>query len=117
MTTRNRRVLLGITGSVAAVKGPELSLRLLEQGFDVKVLLTSGGSNFWDKAEDYNCEIWQALQKSLKSDKVSIHCKSDTTMDASSTSYIISLDRGQIFGSAQRRVAGVGSYGRPRAPH
>lgn len=76
MTTRNKRVLLGITGSVAAVKGPELCLRLVEQGFDVKVLLTKGGSNFWHKSEEYNIEIWQALQEQENSDQIFIHCKS-----------------------------------------
>ncbi len=75
MTNRNKRVLLGITGSVAAVKGPELSLRLVEQGFDVKVLLTKGGSNFWHKSEDYNGEVWKAMQEKENSDEVFIHCK------------------------------------------
>ena len=79
--TRKKRVLLGITGSVAAVKGPELSLRLLEQGFEVKVLLTMGGSNFWSKAEDYNSEAWQAMKRKEESAEVSIHCKSLATQN------------------------------------
>jgi len=58
---RRRRVLLGITGSVAAIKGPELALRL-SQDLDahVVILLTRGGENFWYKAKDYNPQVWDA---------------------------------------------------------
>ncbi len=73
--TRNSRVLLGITGSVAAVKGPELCLHLLRQGFDVKVLLTHGGSNFWNKAQYYDPTSWQELQEKVKAGQAVIHCK------------------------------------------
>ena len=66
---------MGITGSVAAVKGPELCLHLLEQGFDVKVLLTQGGSNFWNKAESYDPTSWQELEEKVKAGQVMIHCK------------------------------------------
>jgi phosphopantothenoylcysteine synthetase/decarboxylase len=66
-----RRVLLGITGSVAAVKGPELCLALLAKGYDVKVLLTQGGSNFWNKAADYDATSWKTLQEQVH---IIIHC-------------------------------------------
>jgi phosphopantothenoylcysteine synthetase/decarboxylase len=75
MATRKTRVLLGITGSVAAVKGPELCLRLLDQGYDVKVLLTQGGANFWNKAKDYDGTSWQELQEKIKQERVVIHCE------------------------------------------
>ena len=61
-----RRILLGVTGSVAAVKAPEIALRLSRE-FDaqVRILLTSGGQNFWDKAHEYDPRSWEQLQRSL----------------------------------------------------
>ena len=46
-SNKRPNVLLGITGSVAAVKGPELALRLSEFA-NVKVVLTKHGKRFWD---------------------------------------------------------------------
>jgi phosphopantothenoylcysteine synthetase/decarboxylase len=70
---RRPRVLLGITGSVAAVKGPELALRLARDSrMDVRILLTRGGQNFWDKAVDYNKNIWDDLERIIQSSKTII---------------------------------------------
>ena len=61
------RILLGITGSVAAVKGPELALRFARDcGMDVRILLTRGGQNFWEKACDYNPEVWKEVQERIR---------------------------------------------------
>ena len=61
---RRRRILLGISGSVAAVKGPEIALRLArDSGMDVKVILTRGGQSFWEKAKEYNETIWGQMEK------------------------------------------------------
>lgn len=62
-TKRRKRILLGITGSVAAVKGPELAL-LLSQELDahIVILLTHGGANFFDKAKDYNPKVWKEYE-------------------------------------------------------
>ena len=66
---RRPRVLLGITGSVAAVKGPELAVRLArEVDVDVRVLLTGGGFNFWNKAREYDPLYWGELEKHISSD-------------------------------------------------
>ncbi|MFC1543839.1 bifunctional phosphopantothenoylcysteine decarboxylase/phosphopantothenate--cysteine ligase CoaBC [Gemmatimonadota bacterium] len=40
------RIVLGITGSVAAYKGAELARSLVRRGHDVRALLSSGGSRF-----------------------------------------------------------------------
>mmetsp|Transcript_24745 Transcript_24745/g.36295 ORF Transcript_24745/g.36295 Transcript_24745/m.36295 type:complete len:171 (+) Transcript_24745:72-584(+) len=62
--TRRTRVLLGITGSVAAVKGPEIAVRLSKEvGADVRVLLTRAGENFWNKAKEYDPVSWQQFTK------------------------------------------------------
>ncbi|MEN9917124.1 MAG: phosphopantothenoylcysteine decarboxylase/phosphopantothenate--cysteine ligase [Pseudomonadota bacterium] len=42
----NKRILLGITGSIAAYKTPELIRKLKEQSYDVRVILTSCGKAF-----------------------------------------------------------------------
>ena len=56
-------VLLGITGSVAAIKGPEIAVRLVEEAHvNVRVLLTQGGKNFWTKANEYNPQYWKEFQ-------------------------------------------------------
>ena len=63
-TTQRRRpnILVGVTGSVAAIKAPELAVRLVEElDANVKVLLSKGGENFWSKAADYNPIHWKRL--------------------------------------------------------
>lgn len=68
MSTSKRRcrILLGVTGSVAAVKGPELAVRLARDAHaDVRVLLTAGGLNFWTKAQNYDPIYWNELQKRI----------------------------------------------------
>ena len=42
----NKRILLGITGSIAAYKTPELIRKLKEQHHDIRVVLTSCGKAF-----------------------------------------------------------------------
>lgn len=54
-----KKIILGITGSVAAIKGPELATRLSKElDAHILILLTNGGQNFWDKAQSYNPEAW-----------------------------------------------------------
>jgi Flavoprotein len=71
-TTHRRRsrqqrhhVLLGVSGSVAAVKGPEIVCRLVQAipNAHVKVLLTRGGRHFWDRASEYDPRAWRQLQE------------------------------------------------------
>ena len=63
-------VLLGVTGSVAALKGPELAVRIaVDMGAQVKVLLTRGAENFWSKAEGYNSKSWNEL-KALQEESI-----------------------------------------------
>ena len=65
---RRSRILFAVTGSVAAVKGPEIAVRLVnELDLDVRILLTRGGENFWSKAKDYNKKYWDLLQELLLS--------------------------------------------------
>ena len=67
---RRSRILYAVTGSVAAVKGPEIAVRLVnEMDFDVRILLTRGGENFWSKAKDYNLQYWNILQELLVSNR------------------------------------------------
>ncbi len=75
---RRPRILFAVTGSVAAVKGPEMALRLVtECDCDVRILLTRGGENFWSKAKDYNPSYWDSLQKLLDvhPKHISVVCK------------------------------------------
>ena len=43
---RNRRILVGVTGGIAAYKSPELVRRLIERGGDVRVVMTAGAQEF-----------------------------------------------------------------------
>ena len=45
MTARSR-ILLGVTGSIAAYKSPDLVRRLVERGAEVQVVLTAGAQRF-----------------------------------------------------------------------
>jgi phosphopantothenoylcysteine decarboxylase/phosphopantothenate--cysteine ligase len=40
------RVLLGVTGGIAAYKSAELTRRLMERGADVQVVMTAGAREF-----------------------------------------------------------------------
>ncbi|WP_455216865.1 bifunctional phosphopantothenoylcysteine decarboxylase/phosphopantothenate--cysteine ligase CoaBC [Kaarinaea lacus] len=46
LSLTNKRILLGVCGSIAAYKAAELVRRLKESGADVRVVLTAGGSEF-----------------------------------------------------------------------
>jgi hypothetical protein len=59
-------VLLGVTGSVAAVKAPEIALRLVQEDLAVKILLTKGGRHFWDQSRNYSPSVWEAFEKELR---------------------------------------------------
>lgn len=64
---RRPRILLGVTGSVAAVKGPELACSLARDlNADVCVLLTRGGENFWTKACEYDAKSWNEFSTRMK---------------------------------------------------
>ena len=66
---RRPRILLGITGSVAAVKGPKLALRLAnEVNADVRVVLTRTVEQyFWKEGRavsSYDAESWRDFSAS-----------------------------------------------------
>ena len=46
MNLTNKRILLGITGGVAAYKSAELLRRLQDQGAEVRVVMTRGAQEF-----------------------------------------------------------------------
>lgn len=74
---KTHNILLGITGSVAAVKGPELAVRLVKElDANVKILLTRGGTNFWEKAIAYDEKYWNEMRSLLENgsdSKILIH--------------------------------------------
>ena len=45
-TLTNKRVLLGVTGGIAAYKSAELVRRLQDQGADIRVVMTRGAAEF-----------------------------------------------------------------------
>jgi len=45
-TLTNKRVLLGVTGGIAAYKSAELIRRLQDQGADVRVVMTRAAAEF-----------------------------------------------------------------------
>ena len=42
----NKRIVLGVTGSIAAYKSADLVRRLREAGTEVRVIMTAGGREF-----------------------------------------------------------------------
>ena len=44
--TPKTRVLLGVTGGIAAYKSPDLVRRLIERGADVQVVMTAAAQRF-----------------------------------------------------------------------
>jgi phosphopantothenoylcysteine synthetase/decarboxylase len=84
-------ILLGVTGSVAAVKIPELISHLLDKfgsKIAIKVVLTEGGKNFWEKASTYDAMHWNKIQQFLErssthrqineattASKIQVYCK------------------------------------------
>ena len=45
-TLQNKRLLLGITGGIAAYKSPEIVRRLRDAGAEVRVVMTRGAMEF-----------------------------------------------------------------------
>ncbi len=45
-TLNNKRIILGVSGSISAYKAPDIVRRLQELGAEVRVILTSGGAKF-----------------------------------------------------------------------
>ena len=45
-TLTNKRVLLGVSGSIAAYKSPDIVRRLQDLGAEVSVIVTDGGKEF-----------------------------------------------------------------------
>ncbi|KPK36442.1 MAG: hypothetical protein AMK70_02190, partial [Nitrospira bacterium SG8_35_1] len=43
---KGKRILLGITGSIAAYKTPDIARRLIEQGASIQTVITEAGSKF-----------------------------------------------------------------------
>ena len=84
-------ILLGVTGSVAAVKVPELICRLMDKfgpKVSIKVVLTQGGKNFWEKASTYDVTHWNKVKHRLENaiepqnrdeavteSKIQVYCK------------------------------------------
>jgi len=46
MTVRAKKIILGVTGGIAAYKAPELVRRLVEQGAEVQVIMTASACEF-----------------------------------------------------------------------
>jgi len=46
MTLQNKKIVLGITGGIAAYKSPEIVRRLKDHGADVRVVMTKGAKEF-----------------------------------------------------------------------
>ena len=91
---RRPRILLGVTGSVAAVKGPELACKLAREGNDVCVLLTRGGENFWTKAGEYDPQSWEEFNSYLGSEGAGGHA--DEKVAAASAASSTTAPRGEI---------------------
>jgi hypothetical protein len=63
-------ILLAVTGSVAGIKGPEIAVKLVKRlNANVRVLLTRGGSNFWEKANGYDELEWAEMLSFTGQDK------------------------------------------------
>ncbi|MDH5513254.1 MAG: bifunctional 4'-phosphopantothenoylcysteine decarboxylase/phosphopantothenoylcysteine synthetase, partial [Gammaproteobacteria bacterium] len=45
-TLTNKRILLGVTGGIAAYKSPDAVRRLREMGAEVRVIMTRGAGSF-----------------------------------------------------------------------
>ena len=43
---QTRKILLGVTGGIAAYKSPDLVRRLIERGADVQVVMSRGAQQF-----------------------------------------------------------------------
>lgn len=46
MSSQNRKILLGVTGGIAAYKSPDLVRRLIDQGAEVQVVMSRGAQQF-----------------------------------------------------------------------
>lgn len=128
---RRPRILLGVTGSVAAVKAPEIAVRLVHDfNAQVRVLLSAGGSNFWDKASEYHSEHWVMFQQIIKASEATDSVDTPTTesfqiqlyctylsIEKSSTNMLCMPDIILNLKSCQRRMGRMESIGRSCPTH
>ena len=73
-----KKILLGITSSIAAYKAPELVRMLCKRGFDVKVVLTKGAQAFvtplsLNVVSRQQVVLTEILSPTLKNDSVPRH--------------------------------------------
>jgi len=59
MTERAKKVLFGVSGSVAAIKAPQIVTLLQESGFDVRVISTESAMHFLDPKDFENVEFYR----------------------------------------------------------
>ena len=91
-TRQRRNIILGITGSIAAVKGPELAL-LLQTSLSANVIIvtTNTGQYFWDEcSEQYNPTHFQNIKNKLILGKDILLNVNGNAMDANTNN---SVDR------------------------
>lgn len=93
---RRPHILLGITGSIAAVKGPRLALRLAnELKANVKVVLTRTVEQyFWKEGRavpTYDRENWIDFERAVATSKVRDEDEKEHTTDWKLTSGRISI--------------------------
>lgn len=67
MTTPKRRILLGVTGGIAAYKSPDLVRRLVERGAEVQVVMTGAAQKFVTpmtfqaiSGRAVRCDLWDS---------------------------------------------------------
>ena len=56
------RVLLGVTGGIAAYKAPELVRRLTERGCEVQVVMTAGAKQFVKLCPGGGCAMTSGIR-------------------------------------------------------
>jgi phosphopantothenoylcysteine decarboxylase len=62
-TGRRPRIILGVTGSVACVKVPEIVCLLRSLNAEVKLVLTGNSRHFMDRANEYNSTAWSEMHR------------------------------------------------------
>ena len=54
----NKRIVLGVSGSIAAYKSPDIVRRLQNLGAEVKVIMTNGGREFVSERSLQTCLLY-----------------------------------------------------------
>jgi len=75
-----KKVLIAASGSVAAVKTPEIAVELLKVA-EVRVVVTKPAEHFISISKDYNPAVWKLWKEAIEAKRIIVYHDEDEWKD------------------------------------